>query len=237
MDIFWRLLFAHMLADFTLQTNWINMMKRKSVKGIFIHVFIHIVVTMFLVSDYLNDTWFNVAGIKLKGYFIIILLYFLHLLIDYTRAYIIKKGIYPDNTFNFIADQIFHIYFIFIFTPFNNVPANFGGEKLIIILTFLVLVTHTTTIFIYFIEKDLYGLPFPSFDQKYFMIIERIILWAFFLIKGWFWLPFWIAWVFQLYYFKNKKTIDITNLNFYLSIFITVFFGLLSRYYLYGHIL
>ncbi|HOJ86141.1 MAG TPA: hypothetical protein PLN68_04380, partial [Elusimicrobiales bacterium] len=66
-----------------------------------------------------------------------------------------------------------------------------------------------------------------------FMIFERIIIWAFFFLKGWWWLVFLAAWVYQLYYFKKKKIIDISNINFWLSVIISICLGLISRYYYY----
>lgn len=233
MEIFWRLVLAHLIADFTLQTNWINDMKRKTVLGVFIHVFVHIIVTMVLLLPYLNQTWFSFKGFDLNGYVMLFIICFSHFTVDETRVYVIKNKIYPDNTISFLIDQILHFYFIFIFTPFNNISMSFENRNLWVLLVFIVMITHTTTIFIYYIEKDLNNIPFPSFDQKYFMIFERVVIWAFFLLKGWWWLIFLFAWIYQLHYFRKKKTIDITNMNFYLSVFISIFFGLISRYFYY----
>ncbi|MEF3280469.1 MAG: DUF3307 domain-containing protein [Elusimicrobiota bacterium] len=233
MDIFWRLSLSHLIADFTLQTNWINRMKRENVKGVIIHVLVHIIVTTLLLTPYLDKLWFNFYNFKLTGYAMILIICFFHFIIDQTRVYAIKNKIYPDNTISFIADQIFHFYFIFLFTPFVNVPIDFSGEKIIMLFTFLVIITHTTTIFVYYIEKDLSNLPFPSFDQKYFMIFERVVIWAFFLLNGWWWVFLLAAWIYQLYYFKKKKIIDITNVNFYISVIFSMFFGILSRHFYY----
>ncbi|MCX7641063.1 MAG: DUF3307 domain-containing protein [Elusimicrobiales bacterium] len=233
MDIFWRLLLSHLLSDFTLQTNWINKMKREKITGVIIHVLIHLIVTYTLLFPYLSSVWFNLKGIfQFKGYLMLLLICMFHFAVDQLRIYIIKNNIYPDNTISFLVDQLFHLYFIFIFTPFNNVPINFAGEKVVMIFSFLVLVSHTTTILIYYIEKDLNDTLFPSFDQKYFMIFERIILFGFMLIEnkiGWVLI---ILWILQLYYMKIKKIIDISNINFYFSVIISFIFGIIARYYL-----
>ena len=230
MEIFWRLVLSHLLSDFTLQTNWINQIKRSSVKGVIIHVFIHLIVTSLILMPYIESTWFRIGGLKLNGYFMIFLICLIHFSIDQLRVYIINKRIYNDNTISFLLDQFLHFYFIYIFSPFNDINPSFRGEKIIMVLTFLVLVSHTTTIFIYYLEKDLKGLPFPGFDQKYLMIFERIVIWAFFIMSGWWWILFLVLWIFQLYYIKSKKILDISDLNFYLSIIIAVVFGLITRY-------
>ncbi|MBP7796029.1 MAG: DUF3307 domain-containing protein [Elusimicrobiales bacterium] len=234
MDIFWRLVLSHLIADFTLQTDWINRMKREKFLGVIAHIGVHIVVTTALLIPYLNIKWFHFMGMDLKGYLIIIILCCLHFLVDQTRIYITKNDIYPDNTLFFLVDQLFHFYFIFLFTPFSNVSANFLGEKIVVILTFLVLITHTTTVLIYYIEKDIKNLPFPTFDQKYFMIFERTVIWGLFLLKGKWWLAILIIWIYQLYYLKKKKLMDISDINFYLSVSVSIVFGILSRYCLYS---
>ena len=43
MVIFWRLLLAHLLADFTLQLDIVNRLKRKSAWGMQLHCLTHLV--------------------------------------------------------------------------------------------------------------------------------------------------------------------------------------------------
>lgn len=233
MEIFWRLFLAHFLADFTLQTDWINKMKREKTLGVIIHVFIHLVVTYALLLSYISHTWFKVGSFELKGYLMVLIICLFHFTVDQLRIYIIKNKIYPDNALNFIIDQFFHLYFIFIFSPFGNVPVNFSGEKIIMVLSFIVVVSHTSTVLIYFIEKDISGLSFPSFDQKYFMIFERLILFGFFLIEGKWFILLALLWIVQIYYIKIRKIVDISNINFVMSITLSAVFGLLARYYYY----
>ncbi|MCK5583328.1 MAG: DUF3307 domain-containing protein, partial [Elusimicrobiales bacterium] len=44
MIIFWRLLLAHFLADFTLQFDIVNRLKRKGILGMIIHCGTHLIV-------------------------------------------------------------------------------------------------------------------------------------------------------------------------------------------------
>lgn len=230
MEIFWRLFLAHFLADFTFQTNWISKIKKEKTIGMILHMIIHLIVTYSLLYPYLSVIWFKFFNFSMKGYIVLFLICLMHFVIDQLKVYLVKNGIYPDNTVSFLVDQLFHLYFIFIFTPFDNVATNFAGERIVMFFSFIVLVSHTTTILIYYIEKDLFGKEFPSFDQRYFMIFQRIILFSLFFIEGWGFLlvPLWIG---QLYYFKLKRLVDITSVNFYLSIIIPIFLGLISKYY------
>lgn len=230
MEIFWRLFLSHLIADFTLQTNWINRIKRERLIGIFIHVFVHLTVTIFLLFPYLENVWFNTFGVYIKGYIVILILCFLHFTVDHLRVFIIKKGIYPDNTLSFLLDQIFHIYFIFMFSPINDLQFGFLGKRIVMILSFLVIVTHTTTVLIYYVEKDMDNASFPSFDEKYLMIFERAVLFSFFLLDVRWWYILVVLWIFQMVYMKKKRFFDVTYKNLLLSILISLMSGFIVRY-------
>lgn len=234
MEIFWRLFLSHLIADFTLQTNWINAMKRKSIFGVLIHILVHLVVTTLILLPYLSKEWFRFFGVSLQGYMIVFVICLFHFIVDHLRNYLIKNEIYPDNTLSFVVDQFFHIYFIFIFTPFDGVGLALETNKLIIILSLLVLVSHTSTILIYYIEKDLSGASFPTLDEKYFMIFERVVLFGLMLLEGKVWLFAGLIWLLQIYYIKRRRIVDISKLNLYLSILISVILGFVARFCLYG---
>jgi len=237
MEIFWRLFLAHLLADFTLQTNTVNNLKRKGWPGMFLYVGTHIFVSIILIYNFLFQSWYKLFGIEFKGWFILFIMSVIHFFIDELRIYLINKVKVPDNTLNFLADQFAHFYFIFILSPINSFKSGiFIEEKWVIIVSCLVIISHVTTIFIYFVEQDLNKLQFPSFDQKYFMIIERIVMWAFFITQGYWWIPFLILWIIQLVYIKTRKIIDISNTNLYISIIFSILFGLISRFFYYGKI-
>lgn len=234
MDIFWRLVLAHLLADFTFQTDYVNRIKRSGFAGMMVHVLTHAVVSAVLVREYLGAEWFRVLGFSFNGWLALSVLTAVHFAVDEIRVYVIRRLAYRDNTFNFLADQFAHFYFIFMFSPFNFSTPAFVPEKWVFLLSCLVMTTHFSTVLFYFVEKDMSGASFPAFDQKYFMIFERTIIWAFFLIPGLWWLGFLALWLVQLFYVKRKRIIDMSPLNFYGSIFSSVIFGLLSRRIYYG---
>ena len=113
-------------------------------------------------------------------------------------------------------------------------PGLLMGEKWVAISAMLVLVAHFTTVLIYFVEKDLGGKDFPHFDEKYFLIFERLVLWAFFFAAGYWWIPFALAWVLQLFYIKRKRIMDMTRVNVWMSVIITLVLGIWTRYAYYG---
>ncbi|HAH31012.1 MAG TPA: hypothetical protein DCL44_01720 [Elusimicrobia bacterium] len=237
MTIFWRLVLAHLLADYTLQFNFVNALKRRSVYGMVLHCLTHFVVSAALTWSELGSAWFSLGSFQVNGWLALTLMFAVHFLIDELRIYSMKQLGYRDGTLSLIVDQFLHVYVLFMISPMISRGYSFLlPEKLVGIAAMLVLVSHVTTVFVYFVEKDIYGKQFPCFDEKYFLIFERLVLWAFFFVAGYWWLPFAVAWICQIFYVRKKRIIDLSLLNITLSIVLTVFFGFWTRYIYYGAI-
>jgi hypothetical protein len=235
MIIFWRLLLAHLLADFTLQFNVINALKRKNVWGMLLHCATHFAVSVLFVWSYLPQPWVRLLGLPVNGWWAIFIMIAVHFVIDEARIYTMKELGYRDGTVSFLADQLLHFYVLFMISPVVLPAANpLLAEKWTGIASIFVLVTHFTTVLVYFIEKDLSGKNFPAFDEKYFLIFERVVLWAFFFVGGYWWTPFAAAWVVQIFYVRYKRIIDLSRTNVALSVVITAALGLWARCLYYG---
>ncbi|TDO91997.1 uncharacterized protein DUF3307 [Halanaerobium saccharolyticum] len=106
------LILAHILADFTFQSNNTSRDKRKSNFALLKHGII-----VFVISYILTIYYFS-----LSHFLMILLLSLLHVVIDYTKNRLIDKL----GTFNleiFILDQLLHFLVIFIIIPlFNPAP-------------------------------------------------------------------------------------------------------------------
>lgn len=234
MIIFWRLVLSHLLADFTLQFNIVNKLKRKGVWGMLLHCATHFVVSAALTWPWIGDTWFSVAGVGVSGWWALTLMLAVHFLIDELRVYSMKSW-YKDNTLSFLVDQVLHLYMLFLISPMEAAAGGTTlGEKWVMIACALVLVTDFTTVLVYFLEKDVFGKAFPHFDEKYFLIFERVVLWAFFFVAGYWWIPFAAAWAVQILYVRRKRIIDMSRLNVVLNVALAAAFGLWTRYIYYG---
>jgi len=237
MAIFWRLFLSHLLADFTLQFNIVNKLKRQHVWGMMLHCLTHLLMAVILTYPYLRDVWFSLGAVKVNGWSALCVMLVVHFLVDELRIYSMKRMGYPDGTISFMVDQILHIYVLFLISPIVMPGAGLlMPEKWIGIAAMSVLVTHVTTIIIYFVEKDFFGREFPSFDEKYFLIFERVVLWSFFFAAGWWWLPFAAAWVVQIFYIRKKRILDLSLVNIVLSLILTSGLGLWTRYIYFGSI-
>jgi len=237
MVIFWRLVLSHLLADFTLQFDFVNKFKRRSVWGMLIHCLTHFAVSAALTWNYLGETWFSVAGVQVGGWAALGVMLVLHFALDQLRVYSMKTHGWKDGTASFLADQLLHLYVLFMVSPVIITGADLMmGEKWAAIASMVVVITHFTTVLIYFVEKDLFNKPFPHFDEKYFLIFERLVLWAFFFAEGRWWLLFAAAWAAQLLYIRRKRIMDLSGVNVWLSIAMAVLVGVWTRFTYYGYL-
>ncbi len=235
MVIFWRLLLSHLLADFTLQFDIVNRLKRQNVWGMSLHCLTHLVTAAALTYPYLWDVWFSLGPVNVNGWSALAIMLVLHFLVDELRIYSMKQMGYPDGTISFLIDQALHVYVLFMISPLILPGAEFFvTEKWVGIIVMSVLVTHVTTVLIYFVEKDFFGRGFPNFDEKYFLIFERVVLWSFFFASGWWCLPFAAAWVVQIFYIRWKRILDLSLVNILLSLGLTSAIGLWTRYIYFG---
>ncbi len=231
MEIFTRLLFGHLLADFTFQTNYLAEWKRQSRWGLLVHVAIHPLCYTLLLWPFLTQTWITLGGVPLAGWACIIIATVLHFIEDWFRVDRVNRG-WRDNTFFYLWDQAVHIVILWFLSPRQAQPL----ENLWPLLgSLFVLVTHCATVTIWFIEKDIYGRDYPETEEKYISILHRLVVWlAFFLPTPW-WL---IVLVFVLGTFLRHvwlRHVDFSWTSVIMGNFIAILCGMISRFGLNYH--
>ncbi|MDP8262862.1 MAG: DUF3307 domain-containing protein [Candidatus Ancaeobacter aquaticus] len=113
MFLFIRLVLAHFIADFPLQTNYIYSLKIKGHWGLFVHSFMIFIVAVLFAVPFLH-LW--------SVWVLLITIAVLHYIIDWSKTvlnkYITKKNIFTG----FIADQVVHlsIYLLCFMIPLNG---------------------------------------------------------------------------------------------------------------------
>ena len=233
MEIFWRLLLGHLLADFTFQTNFINRWKRTSSIGLFVHCVMHPAFYLALCWPYLGEYWVENIFFRLSGWACILIVFLLHWLEDWWRVYTIVKYNMPDNTVFFLWDQIIHYSVIFAVVPMAAGSAAIWGffpEKWPVLGCLFIVVTHACTVMVYFLEKDLFGAEYPGFDEKHLAMVERVILSLCFLFPA----PGGAAvlsmgWLGVMFFLRRKRLFDLTAFTFYMGAAISVLCGLAAR--------
>lgn len=235
MAIFWRLMFGHLLADFTFQTNFINYWKRTSLWGMLVHCLMHPAFYVLLTWPYLDEAWLEWSGWRLTGWACVALIFIIHFIEDWWRVYSIRRFNAPDNTAYFALDQVIHYAVILaICLGFIQRGDGFFPEKWPVLGCLFVSVTHLSTVLIYFFEKDLYGQPFPDFEEKYLSMAERLVLSLSFLIpsNGWVFLA--PAWLGMMYLVRSRRLLDLSWLSYYVGAGMAVACGLVARFLYYA---
>ncbi len=231
MLIFWRLLFGHLLADFTFQTNFVNRWKRTSRWGMLVHCLMHPALYAALTWPYLGWTWVKLPGLPLTGWACVLIVFAAHYLEDQWRVFTIFKYHTPDNTLYFVWDQVIHYAVIFAVIPLGvQAPdAALMPEKWPLYGILFVLVTHASTVFVYFIEKDLYGRAFPGAGEKYLSMAERLVLALLLLVPGHVWPLLALGWLSFMHYLRARRLMDLSWLSFYLGGGAALLCGLAGR--------
>jgi len=235
MAIFWRLMFGHLLADFTFQTNFINYWKRTSLWGMLAHCFMHPVFYVVLTWPYLSDYWIDWKGVKLTGWICIGIIFIIHFIEDQWRVAAINKTKAQDNTAYFALDQIIHyVVILAICLGFITRDTTIFPERWPVLGCLFVIVTHACTVLIYFFEKDLYGQQFPDFEEKYLSMAERLVLALTFLIPSGGWIVAAPLWLGMMYVVREKRLLDLSWLSFYVGAVVSVACGAFARFLYYS---
>ncbi len=230
MDIFWRLVLAHLISDFTLQTNRVAAWKRSSAWGVLFHSLIFFAVAVVLTISRASEIWFKLGQITLNGWSCITILTALHFLEDNWRVWTIAKLNSPDTLGFFLWDQFIHYLMIFLFTPLDE---NIAPEKYVILAIIYVIATHFMTIFIYYIEKDIFGVAVIKTQLKYYSIIERLLIVSLFLLPGHWWLFLVLIWLIKSVIYNIKKIYSFSWVHIILNYLLAIILGLAGRIVLY----
>ncbi|HVO33479.1 MAG TPA: DUF3307 domain-containing protein [Elusimicrobiota bacterium] len=225
MAIFWRLVLAHFIADFTLQTNHIASWKRESRLGMIVHVVTHPVVSMALTWRYLTWPWIQTRWFHCDGWACILIICFFHWLEDEWRVWSIVRTGSPDSTGFFLWDQVVHLAIILAMAPtLPSAPV----EPWVIPVLCAVVLAHAVSVLIYFLENDLWGESQVLGGQKYRYILERFFGAGLFLLPG-SWFLFAFAWLGWLVYQRYRKTTDRTWLHVAIGTISVMLLGLVVR--------
>jgi hypothetical protein len=231
MIIFWRLLFGHLLADFTFQTDFINRWKRSSLWGMLAHCATHPICYVAMTWPYLRDPWIDLGAFKLQGWACILLVFITHFLEDQWRVFTIFKYDMPDNTLYFVWDQIIHYAIIFAVIPgaLRGETTGLIPELWPVLGCLFVIATHACTVLVYFIDKDLSDKPFPGLQEKIVTMAERLVLALCFLVPGHFWPILALMWLAVMHAARRRRFLDLSWLSFYLGGAVAVLCGVAAR--------
>ena len=102
-------------------------------------------------------------------------------------------------------------------------------ENWVLIGILFVIVTHFTTVSIYFIDKDFFGGDFPAADEKYISMAERLVVTGCFLLPGVWWIGLIVVWLGWVVVSKIRKVYDFSWASIIIGNVTAIFCGILIR--------
>jgi len=228
MFIFVRLLLAHFIADFPLQTKRFYQFKLRGVEGSFVHSAIFAVLAAVMLYPCWRAPLF---------WDFLLFLWLVHGLQDWIKLATAERlGV--DNMYTFLADQLLHIGFMAIVfaTPLarfespaymSAIGMLYANNQVILAITGYVVVVFAGAVVVSYIKKMIKGYKEPLvIDEDWWDKVERFLVFTLFLAGGW-WLVFvWVPPLIGWFEGRKKKygTIGVVS-----GFVFTVIIGLLLR--------
>jgi hypothetical protein len=173
MSLFYRLILAHLIADFPLQTKQIFNIKMNTEWGVILHTFIVLIFSILFTFPYLEN---------LKVIVVLLIIFLSHTVIDKIKQKHSKKTNTP-NLKIFLIDQVLHLSIIAVLTfnftekillisPFNSVFINYlihlyNSDIFIInLIGYIITVFFIPILLIYIKEEDVPFKPQKLNKQK-----------------------------------------------------------------------
>jgi len=237
-DIFLRLLIAHILADFIFQTNAIAREKKNGLKSwyFYIHILTVGILTYLLLAQWAN-WWAPLLMMAMHG------------VIDWLKA--ISK---LENLPGFLADQFLHlatIFFLWIILSDNSIQTfatyldkNSWNEKTLLVITAYLVISFPTSILTGHLTKKWQKEVLISEQDesltnagKWIGILERFLILTFILMQQWMPIGFLLAAksVFRFGDLKessDRKKTEYILIGTFLSFTFAIAAGILVNYYL-----
>ena len=236
MSIFWRLVLAHLLADFLFHFNFIYKLKNTKIfSGYLVHGLVFFITALFCVQGYLNRPWLNLGLFTLNGTQSLIVLASLHALFDKlnpseTRAF---EGY---NFSLFLLWQAMEIMLLFIFAPLVHIKGEsfFIGNKLLFLFIGVLIVTYFFMVLIHLFKRDFCKGTYPIFDERFVSTLYRLSLYLLLLIPGFWGYVLGFLWAFLCAILKKPFVIDNCPYRLYGGTIITIIFALIMRFCVYS---
>ena len=219
MIVFWHLLLAHLLADFTFHTDYIYRKKITTpFKGLSIHGFVYMICLLICCLPYLEMKWFTLADISFNGVESIFLLTLIHMLSDFIDISD-NHELIGINALMFICWQIIEISVLFIVTPFmltSQGSLSFWVLKFIIILCGLIISSHVLMVLIHLFTKDFIFTNYPTFDERYVSMTYRAGLYMSLILPSsiaFIVALIWLGCLFVIFEMKNVSFMSYKNIS------------------------
>ncbi|MFH1282624.1 MAG: DUF3307 domain-containing protein [bacterium] len=227
MELFWQLMLAHFLADFSLQSAALVYLKKENLWGILLHTSIFTFTSCAISWKILGIEWV-VCGVPIYGWIFVGILSIFHFFVDWLKVVITNKHPKLDNLLLFVVDQFLHV--VLIFGLFNYKDFfNFYEYKVWILLLIFIGLSHFLTIVIFYIEKDLKREKHLDREKKYILIADRLVVGLAFLITGTWWIVFIAGWMLNTFLMRLKHKVEYSYFELIVGYLAAILLGFCAR--------
>jgi len=210
MFIFYRLLLAHVTADFPLQFTSLYWFKIRSPLGSFLHSAIFSLFAIVLVWPYWNLT-------RMREF--IFFLWLIHGIQDLLKVVLFEKY-RLDNIWVFLLDQTLHVGFLSMLFSFDlakltplevlsKLVSLYNDNNVIIYTIVFISIGFGGGVLISYIKNLFYSTANADLTspQRYIQVVERMLIMGIMLLKGYYYLAIPGIWIIHGGYvtFKNRK--------------------------------
>ena len=230
MIVFWRLFLAFFITDFLLFNHTgEKAFARFRTAGLLLHGGVFLLLGLGLCYGYLTMPWPFLELINLPGWMCIVLFALFHVFSD--EFFQFGGKFRHGYLTTFLVKTIVNLLFLFLCVPFQVLyeTGNFFAESWVIFLVGLLSATRVLGWFIFSIEQDRYGREYPTFDERWLLMMVRAIFFLIMLLPGWRWAAVLAVWFAACVYARKNRLMDVSGAAFYLGIIGAVLIGFLVR--------
>ena len=226
MFLFWRLVLAHLIADFPLQTDKVFVMKRAHSWGVVLHASVAGVLGLIFAGRYLTYPEVVVG---------LLLLWLTHIFIDKVKL-VLNQRLGRERVDLFLLDQALHIGLIWLFVQLVNVQGRlpirlagishlYNSDNFVKLLSGYIVATYGVMLLIYSIKSTL-GLnaELPQFRQRLLEFLERGAIVTLVMVGGLFCLLIPVLLVPRMALFLRKEW-SLWSLDMVLSVIFSLLVG------------
>lgn len=230
MIVFWRLFLAFFLTDFVFFHKTINQMEQENrPRALLLHAGVFLFWAFLLCYGYWTMSWPFLDLFHVPGWLCILMCCAFHVFSD--KYFQFGGKIRHGYVLTFFVKTFVNLLFLFLCVPFKALyeTGNPFAESWVIFCVGLVMATRVIGWFIFSIEQDRYGANYPTFDERWLLMMVRAIFFLIMLLPGWRWAVLLVVWYAACVYARKIRLMDVSHAAFYIGVIGAVLVGFLVR--------
>jgi len=231
MIVFWRLLLAYYIcAVLFYNQRFVNWRAHHDRLASVLQTICFALVAAAVCGSYLSMDWKLAELWPMPGWVGILVASALYSLIN--RLFVYRLVQNRGYTLIFLIHDTLIILALFVCSPLHVLydTGNLVAEAHTVSLVGFLVVTKIMGIFIYAVEKDLYGREYPTIDENFVTMLMRLVFFLIVLLPGWRWVLLFVIWMWACIEAHKNRLMDLSYFSLYFSMIGSTAVGFLVRY-------